>query len=429
MANVYAVKSGNWSDTTVWNTGALPTSGDDVFSNNFTVTIDQDVTVLSIRNTAQSPAVAGGNFTLSTGVTVTANGSGFICGATSLINYISVSGGTSSLIGTINCRTVVAGGFAAVNFSGAGTLNVTGNILPNTSLSASNKTGIVLSGTGVLNIIGNLSHGYASPSLVINGAGSTTNITGDVGDLAVNPNVTNAQTITITLSVVATLNVTGNVYGGGGSGTPGTINISASANVNITGMVYGGHSTGYGVFTGAALYLRIVGSMFSSRATSYETAATVSSSASAINLFTGPFISGPYGFVPFSVARMHYIRTLGSYFEFRDETTNGALSPSATAPPTRLVSPDTVVDAPIPANVRNGVSYALGTFTGTLKVPSPDSVAKGVPTDNTVGTAALKPEDVWNYATANLTDANSIGARLKNVSTVETTGEQLEALL
>jgi hypothetical protein len=49
--------------------------------------------------------------------------------------------------------------------------------------------------------------------------------------------------------------------------------------------------------------------------------------------------------------------------------------------------------------------------------------------DNTFGNAVLTPEGIWNYATSNLTDPESIGARLKNVSTVETTGEQLESLL
>jgi len=41
MPNVYAVKSGNWSDPTVWNTGVVPTGSDDVRSGAFTVTVDQ----------------------------------------------------------------------------------------------------------------------------------------------------------------------------------------------------------------------------------------------------------------------------------------------------------------------------------------------------------------------------------------------------
>jgi hypothetical protein len=52
MALRYAVASGNWSNTATWNGGTLPTAVDDVFSNNFTVTIDGTFTVLSIRNTS-----------------------------------------------------------------------------------------------------------------------------------------------------------------------------------------------------------------------------------------------------------------------------------------------------------------------------------------------------------------------------------------
>ena len=64
MANVYAVKSGNWSDTTVWNTGALPTSADDVYANNFTVNVNINVTVLSVRSSSATGITAGGKFVI-----------------------------------------------------------------------------------------------------------------------------------------------------------------------------------------------------------------------------------------------------------------------------------------------------------------------------------------------------------------------------
>jgi hypothetical protein len=41
----------------------------------------------------------------------------------------------------------------------------------------------------------------------------------------------------------------------------------------------------------------------------------------------------------------------------------------------------------------------------------------------------MSPSDVWNVATSAMTTAGSIGERLKNASTVETTGDQLAALL
>jgi hypothetical protein len=227
---------------------------------------------------------------------------------------------------------------------------------------------------------------------------------------------------------VCTVNITGDVNGGYGSSSRMII-INAGASLYITGNVYGGAFDGNAIYTVQAVYLNIVGVIGAQHTSGFEATGVVSTSGSAVNLFTGPFVSGPYGACPFQCSRMNYQKTIGSYFEFRDSSTNGALPPATAAPAARLVSPDTVVDAPVPANVRDGVTYALATLTGTLKVPSPDSVAKGVPTDNTVGNAVLTPDAVWNYATANLTDANSIGARLKNVSTVETTGEQLEALL
>jgi hypothetical protein len=124
---------------------------------------------------------------------------------------------------------------------------------------------------------------------------------------------------------------------------------------------------------------------------------------------------------------MHYKRTLGSYYEFRDNSTNGALPPAGPAPATRLVSPDTVVDAPSPNNVRQGIVYALGSQTGIMKVPSPSNVRLGVPVDNTVGEAVLSPEDIWNHLKSNITTAGSIGERLKNVSTTDITGAQLQA--
>ena len=45
---------------------------------------------------------------------------------------------------------------------------------------------------------------------------------------------------------------------------------------------------------------------------------------------------------------------------------------------------------PTQANVRDGTTYGTGgLLVGTLKVPPPQSVAYGVPTDNTTGTAVL----------------------------------------
>lgn len=50
MAVRFAIATGNWSNTAIWDNGALPQSGDDVFTNGTTVTIDQDINIGSLRN-------------------------------------------------------------------------------------------------------------------------------------------------------------------------------------------------------------------------------------------------------------------------------------------------------------------------------------------------------------------------------------------
>jgi hypothetical protein len=172
-------------------------------------------------------------------------------------------------------------------------------------------------------------------------------------------------------------------------------------------------------------YLNHIGSVIAS----LSGYALYSIGSGAINLMTGPFISSTSGMQPFYVARMHYRRTFGSYFEFRDNSTNGALPPAASAPATRLVSPDTVVAAPIPANVRQGKSYALNSQVGTMIVPNPANVVKNVPVDNTVGTGVLDPSALWNVPLSAINTSNSIGQRVKNASTVESTGAQIQTTL
>lgn len=50
MATRFAIATGNWSNTAIWDNGTLPLIDDLVFANGFTVTLDQDITVGSLRN-------------------------------------------------------------------------------------------------------------------------------------------------------------------------------------------------------------------------------------------------------------------------------------------------------------------------------------------------------------------------------------------
>jgi hypothetical protein len=62
-------------------------------------------------------------------------------------------------------------------------------------------------------------------------------------------------------------------------------------------------------------------------------------------------------------------------------------------------------------------------------VPPAAAVSLGVPVDNTTGTAFLTAADMWNVPLASITTPNSIGERLKDASTVQSTGAQLVAFL
>jgi hypothetical protein len=450
MAVRYAVATGNWSNTATWNGGTLPTAADDVYSNNFTVTIDQDVTVLSIRNTAQSPAVAGGSFILNNGITVNCTSGGMVVGGAQLLSYsgsgsvtinssfsgitsgTSINGFLISGTGTVTINGAITGSTSSVtapsiiNVTGAAVLNIVGNI-SGFSSAAVNSTSVRMTTSGsTLNIIGNIESRGTQKENVILSAGTTLNLTGNAFVTANTAN--SAKSISATNAIV---NVTGDLYLINTTSTNTGMNALQAVNtctINVVGSVYSDPTatattgTAQAVsITGNASYYKHIGTITAG----YRDVALVSTVQNGINIMSGPFVSGIYGIAPFQVTRMNYFRTLGSYYQFRDETTNGAISPGAIAPSASLFSPDTIVDSPIPANVRQGVSYALGTFTGTLAVPSPNSVALGVATDNTTGSAVLTPDAIWNYAAANLTDDNSIGARLKNVSTVATTGGQL----
>lgn len=442
MALRYAVATGNWSSSATWNGGTLPTSSDDVYANGFTVTIDQNINVLSLRNRAGSPAVAGGGFVISSAVTIDVTGasSGIIGGTGSCITF-NAGSGTTAIINTTRLEGPNANTSQTINHIGTGTLTIACALyVPSGNVGT--QVTILFNSTGTLNYSGGILTGnFGTQCFQILGVG----IVNIIANIQGGSNVAG-----INIGAAATINITGNIVGGTNTGRG--LQIAASAVIDITGNV---NSTFQGcaievlsglpqinvtgsVFcaalsTSAAIqcanfntYVKVIGPITASTG---GIAAINATSSSAINIFSGPFISSVNAILPIFCSRVNYIITSNSYYEFRDSSTNGALPPATSAPATRLVSPDTAVDAPIPSNVRNGISYALGTFTGTLKVPNPNSVAFGIETDNTVGNAVLTPNAVWNHLTANITTANSIGERLKNAATVETTGDQLASLL
>jgi hypothetical protein len=346
MAIVRATKSGNWSDTTVWNTGALPTAADDVYSNTFTVTIDQDVTVLSIRNSSATGVTAGGTFNCSTARTIDCSaGTGFAVGGagTTLLTLSHTAGTTVTTRGT-----VAFGGGVCFVLSSTGTTNHTGTIN-----GTSPGISVSITGAHTFNVTGNLPATNNGNCIICGtGANATISIVGNLTSGA--GNATTCMTLTAGSSATVTGSVSSNTTQEGG-----IIRTIAGATLSVTGVI----ST---TTTGLAIQITN-GSLVA----------------------TGPFICSSVGNMPFGGSLGGTIKIApiaNSEFRFALPTGVGTTS---------LYSADVVGGNPSASDVRFGTVYGVGgTVTGTCRVPAASLVGSGVPVDNTTGTASLSPADV-----------------------------------
>lgn len=545
MPNRYAVASGNWSNTAIWDGGTLPTSADVVRPNGFNVTIDQTITVQELRNDATAPAVAGGTFTLTGNHTVNIsigiqcfasnlliyNGTGtafitgtnsgaaiisstttnstatvlhsgtghltvdmvinsIISGELSRFNISVTGGGTLTSLKTVrkglNNTAINAGGTAAIAVSttagavinvpdvvGTGgsaytitstsqcTINVNGNITGQQLDASGTPNGGAISMTGtntVLNITGNVigpnsaSGGGIQRVVFLNAAG-TINMNGVVNNL--NAAGANGNNTCINLALNnSVLNLIGSVVGGCNSGA----SIISNGSLNITGSVSGGSfgaSPAISVIGGVCTITgNVTGSSVSSSSNISITAGTcnitgtitggASNGASAVNCTggtlnhigtvqasatacgivgglpttstvtcTGPFLKNNF-VVAFAGQMLRINAAYNPYFEF--EKSNGV--------DVTYVDQSTL-NFPAINNVRSGITYASGLYTGTLAVPLPAQVLAGIPIDATTGTLLMSPADFWNYLISSGFISGSIGERLQNASTVATTGAQI----
>jgi hypothetical protein len=401
MANVYAVKSGDWSDPTVWNTGALPTSADDVFSNSFTVTVDVSVSVLTVKNSAASPIVAGGTFLLSDGITLTAQNS---LNGTDLIqlnaNAPAIAGAIASASGATSY---------VIRNNGTGTLNLTGTY--SGSGGAANRTPIGNISTGTINITGTLNAGSsANCNGAINLSTGTINVVGNCNAATAGDGLRGGVR-----ADSGTVVVTGNVYGLSSANSYGAL-VTSTGVLTINGFAFGGTGAGSaGAFSTGTGTLNMNGDATAGTGGP----AIASNSLTAQNILSGPLINNGrisaiycarFRFKPGTAARWRIFQRNGDGLDIIDRT---------------LYTAGDYPDMPAPADVRAATAFGPGsTLTGALAMPAPSSVRSGVPTDNTVGTATLDAAAFWDALIANMNTSGSIGARLKNAATVETTGDQ-----
>jgi len=403
MALITSAATGNFNAGATWTGGVVPTVGDEArASNGHTITITANATCDEVSNDGT------GIFTINDGVTLTANVVAKSTTASRICVQMTANAPAEAFI-VGNVSSTFVGNTIPVNNGGTGTLNITGNV---TAGSGAVGRGAVNASTGTLNITGNVTGG---------GAGTTHGVQ-NVGAGAVA--------------------ITGNVTGGTASAADGVLNQGANT-VTITGNVTGGSGGAFGANNTSTGTLNIVGNTI---------AASTTNSHGANNSSTGILtatraVGNAYGIGAAGGTGLAYgINTANIGGDSRVEeleygangaaptfgavkvvsgTNNKCLVTLTTSAVKTLADPSDGTGQANEADVRSGTSYALGNKTGTCAVPAAGSVALGVAVDNTTGTAVLTPAAVWDALTSGMTTSGSIGARLKNAATLDSTGQQL----
>jgi hypothetical protein len=402
MPNRWPINSGNWSNAAIWSGSIIPTASDDVFMNNQIITLDQNVTVTSIRNIATGSAIAGGRIEIYGNFNISAS---FIrSGATTSTSPLSAGPGLISFYGTgsSTITSLVNSGSGETGptiFNGAaGILNIVGNIFnPN---GVTQTTAVVNGSIGIINIIGNITGLINFASIAVVNNSGIINVTGNITAGSNNlgyPILLNQNT--------GIVNVTGNIIGQPFNvvgGVNNAVSHNSLASFNVTGNVQGARYEG--IASTAANTISVIGQCIASLSAS----AVTSTSTTATNIFSGPLInSGSRNAI--------YCYNIQMY---KNATTSYQIGVSGSSNTITLLSEDQALGMPATTNVRTGTIYGpTNTLTGIMAVPDPRSVSWGVAVDATSGSAIVKPEDIWNIALTSLSSSNSIGQRLANVST------------
>lgn len=414
MATITSSKAGNWSDPTVWTGGVVPGIADYASALHI-VEIDQNITVLGLKVTTPAYFTISGNTTRSVNLTATDSFQFLSSDTTGMVRITNI--GTTTIntyfvsSGTLNVTYIFCN-----SVGGIININVLGGWIPNNGGSVTSVP-IVLASTSqnqVVNVIGNVvTTTQPRPALEMLGTNNTLNLTGDVRS-------SSTSGTTPILSIEGT-NCTFNYTGTLTTNLSPLINTAnTTASININGIVIGGTSSNNAIISSSTALVKISG---------------VITQFNNVN--------------PVFVKRLRIDNTLNTTWTYNTDVvgTNITLNTSAEA-----------LNLPSISNVRLGTIYGqTGQYTGSLYMAIPANVRKGVPTDNTVGTADLTIADFWNTLTANLTTSDSIGkllkdnvdaqistratnagvvnelntsnvdiaVRLRNCSTVETTGNQI----
>ena len=439
-----AVANGNWSSTSTWNGGVVPTDGDTVYANGFNITLDVDILIGGANNPIVNTGslvsgqwyeivnVGGQNWTAigaasnTTGTVFQSTGTGTagnlgttralatLTTATNTAAGATTGGGVFTMstvralnadlrAGLTNCLDIALSSGVA-EFNG---LRIVGG-----SVSGANGLRAVNSNFNLANSI--VAAGSSGNGITFSGSSSTANINGS--GIFTTSNGAGA----IVLSS-GTLNVTGSCAFTGGSGdfscvtiNSGTFNVTGSCTftggtgansralinsgvgtINVTGScAFTGGSGGIAAVNNSTGTFIIRNSTFT--ASAFTNAVNIANTSADVRL-SGDFLDHWSGWKAVNGGRWRLGTTPTA------ARTRYALAGTTDSYVEMFTADNTGFGLPAANNVRSGVSYGGGAVTGTCAVPAAGSVAFGVPVDNTTGTAVLTPEAVWSATNRTIT--------------------------
>ena len=344
--------------------------------------------------------ILGGTFNLTNGSTLNCSApTGVVVGSTTAPITFALAGGNSATVNATIPTLTTTAEFRAVLLNGLGTLNFNGDISCGPT-STTNKRVIHITAAGTLNYSG----------------------------VCTNGGNTSGQCNSIFSAAAANVNILTTGFAGGSntSNANASVFLNAGGNLTIIGPITGGNSPAVVMVGGS---LTVSGSVVGTSSAAITNLTTVTpidingtvtagNGSPAITGLGAVTIPGPLintnGFMAVSSPSI-FITSATTYWSF---TSSGG-SP-------RILytdAPTNTTGFPSSTDVRKDIVYGpTNTTIGTMNVPLPSDVRINVPTDNTVGTATLTAQDLFDAITSS---TSGVGLRLKNVATVATVGKQI----
>ena len=220
----YTAASGNWSTAGNWNSGTVPQSGDDVYANGKTITVDTNITVTKISSeVCPDTSVGGGEFRFTANRTIACN---IVAGSTQCVQ-IATAGVTLTIVGSVYGGSGTSARGMYLNQATI-TLNITGNLYGGSGSIGAYAIGQSSSYNAItVNVIGSIYGGSGSRGIVL--PAGIVNVTGYVY----------ADNLSAIVSDTVTVN--GEIWGSSSIAAI-TEYTSLGGTVNVTGLVYNASS-------------------------------------------------------------------------------------------------------------------------------------------------------------------------------------------